>query len=69
MIGLEILFCGRVVMAKPFRKYTVARYDIFRGKTDPSTWYVYDTQEERYIGGSFNTLKDAKKYVDKREEG
>ena len=56
-------------MAKPFRKYTVARYDIFRGKTDPSTWYVYDTQEERYIGGSFNTLKDAKKYVDKREEG
>ena len=59
-------------MAKPFRRYAAGdynRYDIFRGKTDPSTWYVYDTVEERYIGGSFNTLKDAKKYVDKREEG
>jgi hypothetical protein len=53
---------------KPFRKYTVGDHDIFRGKSQSDTWYVYNTKEDRYVGGSFNTLKEAKKYVDKREE-
>jgi hypothetical protein len=48
---------------RPFRKYTVNRYDIFRGKTNADIWYVYDTTEERYIGGHFSSLKDAKIYV------
>lgn len=54
---------------KPFRKYTVQeRYDIFRGKTETDRWYVYDKQEERYVGGSFDTLKEAKAYADARGE-
>jgi len=49
---------------KPFRKYTVGHYDIFRGKTDTSTWFVYDTQEERYVGGSFSSMKEARDYAE-----
>lgn len=46
-----------------FIKYPSGRYEIFRGKTDSTQWYVYDTKDERYVGGSFTTLKDAKVWV------
>ena len=44
--------------------YPVGRYDIFRGKEHNETWYVYDRQEGRYVGGSFSTKKAAVAWVD-----
>lgn len=46
-----------------FINHPTGRYDIFRGKTDSSRWYVYDTKEQRYVGGSFDTMKGAKTWV------
>ena len=50
-------------MAK-FRNYPIGdKYDIFRGKKDASTWYVYDKENGRYVGGSFATLAAARAWV------
>ena len=49
---------------KPFKKYTVGKHDVFRGRT--GKWYVYDTKDKRYIGGSFDTMKQAKTYANER---
>ena len=48
-----------------FRKYEAGggRYDIFRGKSETDTWFVYDVQEKRYVGGEFSTLAAAKAWV------
>jgi hypothetical protein len=48
-------------MAK-FKNYPFGeRYDIFRGKGDNAdSWYVYDKEEGRYVGGNFRTLTAAR---------
>lgn len=46
--------------------YKIGRYDIFRGKADADTWFVYDTKEKRYIGGSFDTKTAAVRYAEKQ---
>jgi hypothetical protein len=53
---------------KKLKKYTVERYDIFRGKNNPNYWFVFDTIEGRYVGGFFVTLKEAKAWVEEREQ-
>jgi len=41
------------------------RYQAFRGKgKNANTWYVYDTHENRYVGGSFTTLTAAMAWAD-----
>ena len=40
------------------------RYQVFRGKgKNADTWYVYDTEEKRYVGGNFTTMAAAKDWV------
>jgi hypothetical protein len=53
-------------MAK-FPIYQVGKFHIFRGKDDPKTWYVYDTKDERYVGGSFTTKGAAEDYAEGRK--
>jgi len=49
-----------------FRKYEVGngRYEIFRGKTETDTWFIYDVVDKRYVGGEFKTLTGAKAWVE-----
>lgn len=53
---------------KKLTKYIVGDYDIFRGRSDRSTWYVYDTKNEKYVGGSFDRKKDAEEYAKNKEQ-
>ena len=48
-----------------FRKYESSdgKYDIFRGKSETDTWFVYDVHEKRYVGGEFKTLAAARAWV------
>lgn len=45
-------------------KYPAGRYEIFRGKTDSLRWYIYDTIDGRYVGGSHETMRSAKAWVE-----
>ena len=47
--------------------YQVGEFDIFRGKNDPKTWYVYNREEGRYVGGSFDTKAAAEEYAEGRK--
>lgn len=49
---------------KKLIKYTIGQYDIFRGRHDKETWFVYDTKNEKYTGGSFDSKKEAVKYAE-----
>jgi len=50
-----------------FRFYTEGKFHIFRGKAHTELWYVYDTNADKYVGGSFYTLKDAREYAKGKE--
>jgi hypothetical protein len=46
------------------RNYVVGKYRVFRGTTGRvPRWYVFDTEKNRYSGGSFETKREAKEYV------
>lgn len=50
-----------------FPIYQIKQFHIFRGKHDPKTWYVYDTKQDRYVGGSFSTKHEAEEYAEGRK--
>lgn len=47
--------------------YSLGKHNIFRGKSDPNMWYVYDTHADTYVGGSFTSKAAALKYAEGRE--
>lgn len=56
-------------MSKKFSPTEVGKFHVFHGRhaDNKETWYVYDTEDKRYVGGSFDRKKDAKKYAEGKQ--